>query len=133
MRIDWLTEMIGKPVCTATRCAVRCRVPDSDVSIDASGRSWTAARRMRVADSSSTTAPSILASSRSRVEEKATSSSNPPEQIDSTTSSYPTTMRAPVRPRRIRSSPSRSAVPGAMARRMARPEALARNSDMRQP
>jgi hypothetical protein len=27
--IDWDTEMTGKPVCRATRSAVRCRVPVS--------------------------------------------------------------------------------------------------------
>ena len=48
IRIDWLTEMTGKPVCLATRSAVRCRVPDSLVSMLGSGTSWVAARRMRV-------------------------------------------------------------------------------------
>ena len=48
IRIDWLTEMTGKPVCLATRSAVRCRVPDSSVGIDGSGTSCTAARRIRV-------------------------------------------------------------------------------------
>ena len=33
MRIDWLTEITGRPVCLATRSAVRCRVPDSSVGI----------------------------------------------------------------------------------------------------
>ena len=33
MRIDWLTEMTGNPVCLATRSAVRWRVPDSSVGI----------------------------------------------------------------------------------------------------
>ena len=46
IRIDWLTEITGKPVCLATRSAVRCRVPDSVVSIDGSGTSWAAARRI---------------------------------------------------------------------------------------
>ena len=48
MRIDWLTDTTGNPVCFATRSAVRCRVPDSLVSIRGSGTSWVAARRMRV-------------------------------------------------------------------------------------
>src|SRR6476620_10813120 len=67
MRIDWLTETTVYPVCLATRSAVRCRVPDSLVSIEGSGTSWVAARRMREASRSSTMPPSILASSRCRV------------------------------------------------------------------
>ena len=115
MRIDWLTEITGYPVCFATRSAVRCRVPDSEVSMVGSGRSWTAARRIRLTPWSTTIAPSIFASSRRRVEENSTSRTKPPEQICSTVSSCPRTMSAPVRPRRIRSSPSRSAPPGATA------------------
>ena len=61
----------------------------------------------------STTAPSILDSSRTRVAENSTSSTKPPVQIDSTVLSKPTTISAPVRPRRMRSSPSRKGVPGA--------------------
>ncbi len=67
IRIDWLTETTGKPVCFATRSAVRCRVPDSLVSMLGSGTSWAAARRIRVTSRSQTMAPSILASSRRRV------------------------------------------------------------------
>ena len=55
------------------------------------------------------------------------SSGKPPLLIDSTTLSLPSTMSAPVRPRRIRSSPSRSAVPGATAARVA----LSRSSSVR--
>ena len=76
--IDWLTETTGKPVCLATRSAVRCRVPDSVVSIEGSGSSWVAARRMRVPSRSRMIAPSILASSRSRVAENSMSSGKPP-------------------------------------------------------
>ena len=68
MLIDWLTEMTARPVCLLTRSAVRCRVPDSSVGIAGSGTSWTAARRILVQSLSTTMAPSIFASSRSRVE-----------------------------------------------------------------
>ena len=67
MRIDWLTETTGRPVCLLTRSAVRCRVPDSSVGIAGSGTSCTAARRILVQSRSTTIAPSIFASSRSRV------------------------------------------------------------------
>ena len=120
MCIDWLTEITGSPVCFATRSAVRCRVPDSVVSIVGSGTSCTAARRILVASRSRTIAPSIFASSRSRVEEKSTSRTKPPVLICSTLRSAPSTIRAPVRPRRMRSRPSRSSVPGAAAARVAR-------------
>ncbi len=76
--------MTGKPVCLATRSAVRWRVPDSVVSMLESGTSCVAARRMRVPSRSSTTAPSILQSSRTRVAENSTSSTKPPVQIEST-------------------------------------------------
>ena len=42
MCIDCDTEMTGKPVCRATRSAVRCRVPVSWVTMVASGIRWTA-------------------------------------------------------------------------------------------
>ena len=87
IRIDWLTETTGKPVCLATRSAVRWRVPDSLVSICGSGTSCVAARRMRVTSRSSTMAPSIFASSRSRVAENSTSSGKPPVEMVSTTRS----------------------------------------------
>src|SRR3954470_2734835 len=112
--------MTGKPVCLATRSAVRWRVPDSVVSMLLSGTSWVAARRIRVPSRSRTTAPSILHSSRTRVAENSTSRTKPPVQIESTTRSKPSTMRAPVRPRRMRSRLSRSSVPGATAARAAR-------------
>ena len=51
--IDCDTEITGKPVCRATRSAVRCRVPVSSEGIDGSGIRCTAACRMRVASLSS--------------------------------------------------------------------------------
>ena len=96
--MDWLTEITGTPVWMATRSAVRCRVPDSWVSMLESGTSWTAARRMLLASLSQMMAPSILASSRSRVGEKSMPMSKPPEQMDSMVRSMPSTIRAPVRP-----------------------------------
>jgi hypothetical protein len=88
--------------------------------MDGSGIRWTAARVIRVMSRSMMMPPSILASSRRPVAVNGTSSVNPPVQMDSTTRSWPSTIRAPVRPRRIRSSPSRSAVPGAIDARVAR-------------
>ena len=85
MLIDWLTETTGSPVCLLTRSAVRCRVPDSSVKIAGSGTSWTAARRIRVQSRSTTIAPSIFASSRSRVALNSTSSTKPPVDSWSTT------------------------------------------------
>ena len=75
---------------------------------------------MRLASLSRMIAPSILASSRSPVAENGTSRVKPPLEIDSTVLSVPSTISAPVRPRRIRSSPSRSGVPGATLARVAR-------------
>src|SRR5829696_1131799 len=119
-RIDWLTETTGKPVCEETRWAVRCRVPDSSVGMLGSGISCTAARTIREPSVASTTAPSIFASSRMPVAVNSTSSGKPPVQIDSTSLSLPSTMRAPVLPRRMRSRPSRSGVPGAIMARVVR-------------
>nr|BFE84603.1 hypothetical protein GCM10020093_072040 [Planobispora longispora] len=76
--------MTGKAVCTETRWAVRWRVPDSSVGTDGSGMRCTAARTILLSSQFSTMAPSIFASSRSRVAENSTSSSNPPLQIFST-------------------------------------------------
>ncbi|MCY1220464.1 hypothetical protein D9M72_324790 [compost metagenome] len=117
--MDWLTEITGTPVWMATRSAVRCLVPDSWVSMLESGTSCTAARRMLPASLSQMMAPSILASSRSLVGEKSIPISNPPEQMDSMVRSEPRTINAPVRPRRMRSRPSRRAVPGATLPRVA--------------
>ena len=120
MCIDWLTEITGYPVCLATRSAVRCRVPDSSVWIAGSGMRCTLARTIRMPSEDSTTAPSILHSSRSRVAENSMSSGKPPVHNDSTVRSWPSTISAPVRPRRIRSSPSRNTVPGAISASVAR-------------
>ena len=87
IRIDLLTAITGYPVCLATRSAVRCRVPDSSVGTPGSGTSWTAARTIVRAAASSTIAPSILASSRRRVGENSTFSSNPPEHMPATAGS----------------------------------------------
>ena len=125
MCIDCETEMTGKPVCFATRSAVRCRVPDSSDGIDGSGIRCTAARTMRVPSLDSTTAPSILHSSRRRVAENSTSSWKPPVHSDSTTRSWPSTISAPVRPRRMRSRPSRRTVPGAISARIGRSTSVA--------
>src|SRR6185437_2637995 len=75
---------------------------------------------MREQSRSRTTPPSILHSSRSRVAENSTSRTKPPVQMLSTVLSKPSTISAPVLPRRIRSKPSRSGVPGASAARVAR-------------
>ena len=112
--------MTGKPVCRATRSAVRCRVPVSSVWMDGSGIRCTAARSIRLMSRSRMIAPSILLSSRRPVAVNSTSISNPPVEMESTTLSWPRTSRAPVQPRRIRSRPSRNSVPGATAARVAR-------------
>ena len=118
--IDCDTEITGNPVCRATRSAVRWRVPVSSDGMDGSGIRWTAARVIRVMSRSMMMPPSILASSRRPVAVNGTSRVKPPVQIDSTTRSWPSTIRAPVRPRRIRSRPSRRAVPGAIDASVAR-------------
>ena len=84
MDIEWLTAMTGCPVCRPVRSAVRCRVPDSTVGIVGSGVRCTLARTIRLASSLSTTEPSILHSSRSRVDENSTSSRKPPSHRSST-------------------------------------------------
>ena len=66
-----------------------------------------------------TIAPSIFASSRSRVAANSMLTSKPPVHSESTVLSYPMTMSAPVLPRMMRASPSRSGVPGATAARVA--------------
>ena len=125
--MDCDTEITGKPVCRATRSAVRCRVPVSSEGIVWSGIRCTAARMMRVMSRSTMIPPSILASSRSPVAVKGTSRAKPPVEIDSTVLSLPSTIRAPVRPRRIRSSPSRRRVPGAVdGQGRAQPQLLVR-------
>ena len=84
------------------------------------GHELDSGRRIALAVGSSTIAPSILASSRSRVAENCAPSSKPPEQMAATTESQPSTMSAPVLPRTMRSRPSRSAVPGATTASAAR-------------
>ena len=64
--------------------------------------------------------PSSLHSSRSRVAVNSTSRTKPPVHIGSTVLSMPRTISPPVLPRRIRSRPSRRAVPGATALSVAR-------------
>ena len=58
------TEITGTLIDRATRSAVRCRVPVSEVGTFGLGTRWTLARAMRLASGASTMAPSILASSR---------------------------------------------------------------------
>ena len=115
----------------AVRSALRCRVPDSSVGIDGSGTSCTLARTIRAPSVDRTTAPSIFDSSRSRVGANATSRSKPPAQMLSTSGSCPRTMRAPVRPRRMRSRPSRRGVPGASRAIVVRSRSEAGTSGMR--
>ena len=84
IRMDLLTEITVCPVCRETRSAVRCLVPASSVGMPGSGTNWTAARTIALTAPSSTMAPSILASSRSRVAENPAFSSNPPEHKSAT-------------------------------------------------
>ena len=67
-----------------------------------------------------TIAPSILANSRKAVALNGTSSKKPPVEIWSTSLSCPSTIKAPVRPRRMRSRPSRNCWPGAIRARVCR-------------
>ena len=61
-----------------------------------------------------------LVTVRDAVAVNGTSSVKPPVEMVSTVLSLPSTMSAPVRPRRMRSRPSRSAVPGAIDASVAR-------------
>ena len=106
------TETTGTSIDRATRSAVRWRVPVSDVGTLGLGTRCTLARAMRLASLARMMAPSILASSDRRWGLKAASSRNPPEQMFSTSGPSPTTMSAPLLACRMRSMPSRSAVPG---------------------
>ena len=65
-------------------------------------------------------APSIFANSRKRVAENGTSMGKPPESIESVVRSVPRITNAPVLPRKMRSRPSRRAVPGASRRKVSR-------------
>ena len=107
------TDRTGTSMERATRSAVRCRVPVSVVEIVASGMRWTFARAMREASAAMMMAPSILANSDRRCGLNSESRRKPPEQIESTSGPSPPTTRPPRFARRIRSRPSRSAVPGA--------------------
>ena len=111
------TEITGMPIDRATRSAVRWRVPVSDVGTFGSGTRCTLARAMRLASEARMIAPSIFASSDSRCGLNAASSKKPPEQMLSTSGPSPTMISAPIFALRTRSRPSRSAVPGATARR----------------
>jgi len=111
--IAWETVITGTLACNATRSAVRCRVPVSMVGNCAEGVKWTPAARMVVRSWSTTMPPSIFASSRNAVGVKSVFTLKPPVEIWPTTGLLPSTINAPVRPVRIRSSPSRSGVPGA--------------------
>ena len=109
------TEMTGTSIDRATRSAVRCLVPVSDVGTLVLGTRWTLARAIRVALAARMMAPSILASSDSRWGLNSASSRKPPEQMLSTSGPSPTTISAPMLACRIRSRPSRSGRPGATA------------------
>ena len=62
----WEIVTTGTPRERATRSAVRCRVPVSEVGTDGSGTRWTLARAMRLPSPARMMAPSIFASSESR-------------------------------------------------------------------
>src|SRR5579883_870165 len=111
--IDSDTVITGTSIERATRSAVRCRVPVSLVGMLALGTRCTLARAMREASRARMMAPSIFASSDSRWGVNSASRRNPPLQMESTAASSPTTTRAPRWACRIRSRPSRRAVPGA--------------------
>src|SRR5438270_5111449 len=110
------TEMTGTSIWRATRSAVRCRVPVSEVGMLGSGTRCTLPRATREQSAARMRAPSILASSDSRWGVNSASSRNPPEQTASTSGPSPTTIRAPLLAWRMRSIPSRRGVPGATIR-----------------
>ena len=83
------TDSTGTSIERATRSAVRCRVPVSEVGMVASGIRWTLARAIREALAARMMAPSILASSDRRWGLNSASSRNPPEQIDRTCGTVP--------------------------------------------
>ncbi len=108
-----LTEITGTSIERATRSAVRWRVPVSLVGTLGFGTRCTLARAIRLASGARMMAPSILASSDRRCGLNAASSRNPPEQMFSTSGPSPTTISAPILACTMRSSPSRSGMPGA--------------------
>src|SRR5260370_839048 len=114
------TVMTGTGTWRATRSAVRCRVPVSEVGMFESGTRCALERTIREQSAVTMMAPSILASSESRCGVNSASRRNPPEQTWSTSGPAPTTRSAPMRAWMIRSMPSRSPDPGATRRRAAR-------------
>ena len=108
--------MTGTSIWRATRSAVRCRVPVSDVGMLGSGTRCTLPRATREQSAARMRAPSILASSESRWGVNSASRRNPPEHTDSTSGPSPTTISAPLLAWRMRSIPSRRGVPGATIR-----------------
>ncbi len=121
-------EMTGTAMDRATRSAVRCRVPVSEVGTLGLGTRCTLARAIRLASEARMMAPSILASSESRWGLKAASSKKPPEQMLSTSGPSPTTTRPPIFACRIRSSPDRRWVPGATTLNAVLSDALRRGA-----
>ena len=105
MRSD--TEMTGSCSDRATRSAVRCRVPVSDVGRSGSGTRCTLARTILVRSADRMTAPSIFAISESRCGLNAASSWSPPEQMLMTDGPSPSTISAPFPAMRMRCIPSR--------------------------
>ena len=106
--------MTGTSMERATRSAVRWRVPVSDVGMVALGTRCTLARAIREASAARMMAPSILASSERRWGVYSASRRKPPVHTDRTAGSSPTMISAPCLACRMRSRPSRSAVPGAI-------------------
>ena len=111
------TVMTGTSIWRPTRSAVRWRVPVSEVGMLGSGTRCTLARATRDVSEARMMAPSIFASSDSRWGVNSASRRKPPEHTCSTSGPSPTTIIAPMRAWRMRSSPSRSGVPGATRRR----------------
>ena len=109
------TVMTGTPVACAVRSAERCRVPVSAVGRSPAGTRCTPAATIRVRSFDRMMAPSSFASSRSFCSVNSTFRSNPPEHTCRTRGPSPSTIRAPVRPCRIRSMPARRGVPGAIS------------------
>jgi hypothetical protein len=118
------TEITGTHSDLATRSAVRCRVPVSEVGTVGSGTRCTLARAMRLASAARMIAPSIFATSWRRWGVNPASRRKPPEQICSTSVPSPTTMSAPLPDWRTRSIPSRKDCPGATDARAASIPAL---------
>ena len=116
------------PVWMATRSAVRCRVPDSEVSMVGSGTSWVLARRIRVTSLSSDDRAvhlGQLAQPGGReldVDAKAPRA----DRLDALVVAQHDERTGAAA--RIRSRPSRSSVPGATAARVASSRSSAERS-----